>query len=135
MNTPGIGLLILRLFIGIRVIYGIIDNVFSMKHMKEFASFLSQFGFPIPIAAAFLSVYTQLIAATLILIGWKTKYAAGILAFHFLIALGMVHLQNNDSVEAMTPALAIFCISLALCFMGAGKYALDPLKNSKNELL
>lgn len=125
IDHTSIGLLILRFFIGIRVIYGVLDNVLSLSHMKEFAGFLSQFTFPFPMFSAFLSVYVQLIASILILIGWKTRIAAAFLAFNFLIALIMVHLKSGDSLEALTPALAIFCIVLALIFTGAGKYAID----------
>ncbi|WP_149525628.1 MULTISPECIES: DoxX family protein [Sphingobacterium] len=125
IDHTSIGLLILRFFIGIRVIYGVLDNVLSFSHMKEFAGFLSQFAFPFPMFSAILSVYVQLIASILILIGWKTRIAAAFLAFNFLIALIMVHFKSGDSLEALTPALAIFCIVLALIFTGAGKYAID----------
>jgi uncharacterized membrane protein YphA (DoxX/SURF4 family) len=36
-----------------------------------------------------------------------------------------VHLKSGDSIEGMTPALALFFGSLALFFTGPGKYSVD----------
>lgn len=39
--NKGFGLMILRIAIGIRLIYGTIDNVLSWDKMQEFAGFLT----------------------------------------------------------------------------------------------
>ena len=43
MNNVAIGLLILRIFIGARILYGVIDNVINWDKMNEVAQFLSQY--------------------------------------------------------------------------------------------
>lgn len=125
MNNVAIGLLILRIFIGARILYGVIDNVINWDKMNEFAQFLSQYKFPYPIVSAITSVAIQLFCGFLILIGWQTKWSSLLLFLNFLIAILMVHFPNNDSIEVMTPALAMLFISAALMFTGAGKYSVD----------
>lgn len=125
MNNVAIGLLILRIFIGARILYGVIDNVINWDKMNEFAQFLSQYKFPYPIVSAITSVAIQLFCGFLILIGWQTKWSSLLLSLNFLIAIIMVHFPNNDSIEVLTPALAMLFISAALMFTGAGKYSVD----------
>lgn len=120
-----IGLLILRLFAGTRIIYGVADNIFSSEKMHEFKDFLAAHHFPVPLFSAYLSVYVQFIGGLLLLVGWQTKWAALVLAINFLVALFMVHVPNGDSFEAMTPALALLFIALCLLFSGPGKFSLD----------
>jgi putative oxidoreductase len=132
LQSPGsIGLLILRLFIGIRLFWGVIDNVVSWEHMLEFRDFLEQFNFPFPMLSAHVSVYAQLIASLAYMIGWKVRYAAGVMVVNFLVALLMVHW--GQSFEQMTPPLAMLFISLSLLFTGGGRYALDAFLEKKNQ--
>lgn len=93
----------------------------------EFAGFLKASGFPAPIFCAMLSVYAQFICGILILVGYKTRFAAFILIFNFLQAIIMVH--QNYSIEAMTPALAILFVSLGLLFTGAEKWVIEKCDN------
>ena len=118
-----IGLLALRIFIGARIIYGSFDNIISWDKMMEFAIFLKANNFVTPVFCAVLSVYAQFICACLILIGYKTRLAAAILVFNFIVAIIGVHLK--DSIEGMTPALAMLFISIALLFLGGGKWAVE----------
>ena len=127
MTNTSIGLLLLRIFIGSRLMYGVLDNLISWDHMQEFAGFLGKYKFPFPMVSAIVSVAVQMIAGFLILIGWQTKLSAAIIFINFLIAIFMVHLPNGDSVELMTPALALLFVSASLFFTGAGKYSIDKV--------
>ena len=122
-KNKDVGILLLRLFIGVRLIYGVLDNVLHWERMIEFADFLRQFRFPFPLVSAIVSVYAQLIAGILILTGWKIRWAALVMVINFLVALIMVH--RGQTLEQMTPALAILFSSLLFFFTGAGKYSLD----------
>ena len=117
------GIFLLRLFIGIRLLYGVLDNIFSWDHMLEFKDFLNKFNFPFPLISAVVSVYAQAIAGIMILLGWKIRIAAILMIINFLVALIVVH--RNDTLEEMTPALAIFFSSLLFLFQGAGRISLD----------
>src|SRR5687767_10131561 len=106
----GIGLLLARLFVGIRLTYGVIDNVLSWEHMLAFRDFLASFLFPFPLVCAVVSVYAQLIASLMIIVGWKIRYAAVVMIVNFLIALVVIH--RDDSFEQMTPALAMLFLNV-----------------------
>src|SRR5688572_23081955 len=125
-RNKDIGILLLRLFIGIRLVYGVVDNVFSWDHMIKFQDFLHHFNFPVPLVSAVISVYAQLFAGLMYMFGWKIRLAAMLMIFNFLIAVIMVH--RNDSFEQATPALAMLFCSLFFLFNGSGKYSVDNLQ-------
>lgn len=128
-NKP-FGIFLLRLFIGLRLLYGVVDNIFSWDRMLEFSSFLQSNLFPFPLISAITSVYLQCIGAILILIGYKIRIASFLLAINFIIALLFVHIRANDTIEGMTPALAMLFGCLTLLFTGADKISLDNRLNN-----
>lgn len=121
LHNHDLGTLILRLFVGLRLIYGVVDNVFSWKHMQDFETFLAAYNFPFPLASAIISVYAQLIAGVMIVVGFQIRIAALLMTINFMVALIMVH--RTDSIEGMTPAAAMLFGSLSLLFTGSGRYA------------
>ncbi len=120
-----LALLLIRLAFGIRLIYGVIDNVLSWERMLEFEAFLSANGFPIPLVSAIVSVYLQLIAGISWVIGYQVKYSAMLMIGNFLVALIGFHIIQGDSYLNTAPAIHLLCISILLLAMGPGKYALD----------
>ena len=120
-----VGVLLLRIFIGVRLIYGVMDNILSHHHMVRFRDFLEQFNFPFPMVSAIVSVYLQFFAGLMILVGWKIRIAAVLMILNFFIALIMVH--RHDSFETMTPPLAILFCNILFLFQGAGYYSIDRL--------
>lgn len=122
-RNKDVGVLLLRLFIGTRLIYGVQDNIFHWSKMQEFEHFLASFNFPFPLVCAVLSVYAQAIAGVLILIGWKIRLASITMIVNFIVAIIVVH--RNDSFEVMTPALAILFSCLLFLFYGAGKFSFE----------
>lgn len=124
-QNPDIGILLLRIFVGCRLFYGVIDNVLSWDKMIEFSEFLAAYRFPMPLFCAFTSVYVQLVGSILILIGCQLRMASAILVFNFLIALIGVHFVAQDSVEVMTPALAMLFGCLTLYFTSSGHLSID----------
>lgn len=124
-----VGVLLLRLFVGLRLVYGVWDNILHWEHMLVFREFLVSFHFPLPLISAHLSAYAQFVAGLLFILGWKIRYAALLMVLNFMIALLMVH--RHDTFEAMTPALAMLFSSLLFLFQGAGKFSLDFRKLKK----
>ncbi|HSF52968.1 MAG TPA: DoxX family protein [Algoriphagus sp.] len=115
------GILILRIFLGSRLLFGVVDNVLSWRSMIEFSEFLASFHFPIPVMSAVMSVYAQFICAFMILTGFHVRIASIFMILNFLIALTFVHFANGDSIEQMTPAFAMLFGSMTLLFTGAGR--------------
>lgn len=129
-NHKDVGVFLLRLFIGGRLLYGVVDNIFDWNRMSEFRDFLQLFHFPIPLVSAFISVYAQAIAGILIVIGWKIRWAAFVMIVNFIVALLMVHW--GQTVEQMTPALAMLFGNVLFLFTGSGKHSVDrePLQTA-----
>ena len=118
-----LGIFFLRAFIGIRLIYGVADNILSWHHMLAFRDFLQGHRFPFPLIAAHVSVYAQFICGLMFLFGFRIRIAAIVMIINFLVALLMVH--RSDSFEGMTPALAILFSSVVFLFQGAGELAVE----------
>ncbi|WP_290797213.1 DoxX family protein [Flavihumibacter sp. UBA7668] len=119
------GIFIYRIFISLQILYGVQDNILSWSRMLAFRDYLLSQGFPIPLTSALVSVYSQLIACFLLLIGYKTRPAAAVLVFHFIIAVG-VHVLSGDAFPAMIPALNILFGCLLFLFHGSGRPAVEP---------
>ena len=117
------GVLLLRLFIGFRLIYGVHQAVFSWDTMVKVGDFFEKYHFTFPLVCAAVSVYSQFVSGILFLLGWKTRYAALLMIINFTVAWIMV--DRFGTVEDMTPALAILFCSLLFLFQGAGKISLD----------
>jgi len=117
------GLLLFRLFIGVRLLYGVLDNILSPARMQEFATFLKAHYFPYPLVAAQVSVYAQALAGLLIILGFKVRWAAVLMVINFLVAIIMVH--RGQTFEEMTPALAMLFAAVLFLFIGAGRYSID----------
>lgn len=112
----------MHLLMGLRHIYGVLDNLFYWDLMLEFKTLLSQFHFPFPFLSAILSVYAQLIAGLMTFAGWKIRLSALVMVINFLVALLII--QWDDSLKQMTPPLALLFSSLLFIFYSAGSYSL-----------
>ena len=122
-RQPDVGVLLLRLFVSVRLLYGVLDNIMSWNRMLEFRDFLQLFHFPMPLVSAMVSVYAQAIAAVLIGVGWKIRWAAVLMIVNFTIAVVVVH--RDQSFEQMTPPLALLFSSVLFLFTGAGRFSAD----------
>lgn len=116
-------LLLLRLVTGAFLMWGTQDNIRSAEQMAEFVGFLRHFGFIWPEVMAPLSVWAQFLCGGLILVGALTRWAGLVMVFNFIVAMAMVHL--NDEFRAMWPALALIIICLHLAFAGGGRWSVD----------
>jgi putative oxidoreductase len=116
-------LLLIRLFVGIRLLYGVQDNILHWSHMKNFETFLAANGFPVPLVSAIVSVYAQAIAGILFIIGWQVRWAALLMTVNFLAAFVMVHC--GQTFEEVTTVLFMLITSIAMLLAGGGRYALQ----------
>lgn len=121
----GYGPVFLRLLIGIFIIYGVQDNVFSSTHMREFADFLQARGVPFPMFSAFLSAYTQFICGIMILLGAWIRIASIPFIINFIAAVIIAHL--DDTFRGMFPALMMIAAGFFFLFNGSGKLSVDDL--------
>ena len=118
-----VAVLILRLFIAFVLIYGTQDNVFSRDRLLEFRDFLAKNGFPMPLAAAYLSAYGQFITGILLLAGLFTRFAAAIVIVNFVVALVMVHMRTPFNVNIAPMAMLVGGVFFLI--YGAPRYSVD----------
>jgi putative oxidoreductase len=118
-------LLGLRLATGAFLIDGVWDNIISPARMHEFALFLAQHHFPLPAVAAPVSVWIQFVIGICFVLGFATRPAGLLCVANFIIALAMVHW--NEDLRGWWPALALVGIGALLATHGSGRFGIDRL--------
>src|SRR5262245_49731141 len=83
-------LLLMRLFVGLFLVWGVWDNLTSSEQMAEYVNFLRSHGFPAPQVLAPASVYLQLAIGLAFIFAIGTRWAGILCAAHFAIAIAMV---------------------------------------------
>lgn len=120
-----LAVLFLRVLTGVFLVHGVWDNVVSRERMAEFEAFMSQFGFPMVEIMAPLSVYTQLIAGLGLVFGLFTRWAGVLVTTNFIVAMVMVHL--NDDLRTMWPAIVLVAIGGYFATAGGGRLSIDRM--------
>ena len=124
-------LLLLRLFVGFFLVWGVWDNVTSATRMQEFTEFLTQHGFASPRLMAPLSVYLQFAIGLAFVVGLFTRWAGILCAVHFAIAIAMV--DRHGGMRGVFPSGCLVFIGLYLATYGAGRFSIDAALRA-NEL-
>src|SRR4051812_16878620 len=83
-------LLLLRVFVGLFLVWNVWGCVTSVERMFEYREFLGEHGFPAPALLAPLSVYAQLLAGVGIVFGLLTRWAGILCAVNFAVAIVMI---------------------------------------------
>jgi len=116
-------LLLLRVFIGLFLIWNVWDNVTSPEHMQAFKDFLGKHGFAAPALMAPLSVYLQLLVGIAFVLGLFTRWAGILCAVNFLVAIVMV--DHHGGMRGIFPSGCLVAIGLYLATHGAGRFSFD----------
>jgi putative oxidoreductase len=116
-------LLLLRLFVGFFLVWGVWDNITSAERMQEFVAFLGKHGFPSPRLLAPVSVYLQLAIGLGFIFGLFTRWAGLLCAIHFAIAIAMV--DHLGGMRGVFPSGCLVLIGLYLGTHGAGRFSID----------
>jgi putative oxidoreductase len=116
-------LLLLRVFVGLFLIWGVWDNVTDPARMREFVVFLRKFHFPSPALLAPLSVYIQLLVGVGFVLGLFTRWAGLLCAINFIVAIVMV--DRFGGMRGVFPSGCLVLIGLYLATHGAGRFSLD----------
>ena len=125
-QNKAIGLLVLRLNIGILILFHGIANLTS--NYSFIKSLLSGIG--TPEFLAYLVFIGEIIAPVLIIIGWRTRLASLVLAINMLTAILMAHTSDIFTLNQFggwgieLQALYLFG-AIVIFLLGAGKYAIS----------
>lgn len=125
------GVVFLRFAMGVFLIYGVQDNVFSWERMLEFRDFLQAHGVPYPLVAAHLSVYTQFLIGLMLLLGWGVRIAGLLLIINFTAAIVIVHI--GQSFPQYYPAAELIFAGFFYLFNGAGPVSVDSLLENRQQ--
>jgi putative oxidoreductase len=116
-------LLLLRVFVGAFLIWGVWDNITEPARMQEFVEFLRKFHFTSPDLLAPASVYAQLLIGLAFITGQLTRWAGILCIFHFAVAIIMV--DRFGGMRAAFPSGCLIAIGLYLATHGAGRFSMD----------
>src|SRR5688572_13193954 len=128
-SKKDVGVLLLRLLIGWRLIDGTQDNVFNWSRMLEFRDFLEQHHVAYPLLAANVSVYAQFICGILYIVGLFLRPAAFIMIVNFIVALLIVH--RGTTFQQSFDALVMLVVAIFFLLHGAGRISVDYLVAKK----
>lgn len=116
-------LLLMRIFVGLFLIWGVWDNITEQVRMQEFVEFLRQHGFSNPKIMAPLSVYVQLFVGIAFVLGVFTRWAGILCVINFIVAIVMV--DRFGGMRGIFPSGCLVAIGLYLATHGAGRLSLD----------
>jgi putative oxidoreductase len=127
--NPNLGLLIMRLMIGVVGMFhgaGKLFNIFDGPGLSKFADALKGMNIPVPMLSAVLAGSAECFGGLLIAVGLFTRIAALPFAFNMLVAFFIAHkgvfsIAKGGGEFALT--LAVFAIGLF--FTGPGQYAIS----------
>lgn len=118
-------LLLMRMFVGFFLIWGVWDNITDAARMQEFVEFLRKFEFASPELLAPVSVYVQLLIGIAFLLGLLTRWAGILCVINFLVAIVMV--DRFGGMRGIFPSGSLVAIGLYLATYGAGRFSLDAM--------
>lgn len=91
---PGWGLLLLRVAVGIIFLVHGWEKVFG-RWGGGFTEFLLHYGFPAPGVVAAVVTGIEFFGGLLLLVGFLTRWIAGILFLEMMVAAAVVHLEHG----------------------------------------
>ena len=116
--------LLLRLYLGGFLIWGVWDNIVSTARMAEFQAFLTGLNCPLPALAAPVSVWAQLLIGVLLLSGLLTRWAGVLLAINFIVAVLLLGGAGATARDLFGPMMCVLA-GLVLAAHGAGQWSAD----------
>jgi putative oxidoreductase len=116
-------LLLMRVFVGLFLIWGVWDNITDPARMREFVEFLRKFKFSSPGLLAPVSVYVQLAIGLAFVLGLFTRWAGILCVINFVVAIVMV--DRFGGMRGVFPSACLVAIGLYLATHGAGRFSAD----------
>ncbi len=132
MRSDDTGKLLIRIAVGVIMLF---HGISKLSHGVEWIKYpLSQVG--LPGILAYGAYVGEIVAPVLLLIGYKTRLAALLVAFDIFMAIVLVMKHQVFSIKEMGGGWGIeleffiLLASLALFFTGSGKYKLTKAQST-----
>lgn len=126
--------LLLRLWLGGFLVWGVCDNILSTARMAEFQGFLTQLNCPWPALAAPVSVWAQLLIGLLVIPGFLTRWAGLLLAANFAVAVWLIGGAGGGTdvvLRAIFGPMMCVLSGLWLATYGPGRASVDHAMNRR----
>lgn len=131
VHQPDLGLLLVRLMVGVVGIYHggqKLFGAFDGMGIDGFTGFLTSLGVPAPHLSAYLAGGAEFFGGLLILTGILTRLAAIPFAITMLTAILTVHLGKfNAGTGGMEYPLTLLVIAVSLALTGPGRLTVPAL--------
>lgn len=118
-----------------RVLIASVFLVFGVRSILGFAGsvgYFTKLGFPAPEAMVALAIVIQIVGGILLVIGWKTRWAAWLLVAYVVIATLMAHRYWEYDAAQYVPQMINFFKNAAIiggllfiAAFGPGRYSVD----------
>ena len=128
-NFPDIGLLLLRIWVGlIGIFHGAqkLFGAFNGSGISGFTQFLADKNVPLPTLSAYMAGSAEFFGGILIAVGFFTRFASFLFAFTMAVAIATTFngaFDNRDGGLEFQALIGIAC--LTLMFSGPGKYSIQ----------
>jgi putative oxidoreductase len=129
LNQPSLGKLILRLGVGMLVLFHGIAKLGNAGSVGFISGQLANTGLPTVLA---YGVYVgEILAPLLIILGIQSRLGGLLLAVNMLFAIGLVHMDELFALSehggwAIELQAMYLLGGLAVMFLGSGRFALKP---------
>jgi len=131
-KNPDLGKLLLRVGVGFVFLIHGAGKLFNIGPfaggIAAVAGNFANLGIPASTLAAWIVALVETLGGLALILGIFVSLASLLLAIEMAIALLIVHLRNGFYATAGELPLVLFLGSLAILFLGAGKYALQKDK-------
>jgi putative oxidoreductase len=117
--------LFLRLIFGIYLFLSLKAAVYTPTAINDFATSLAGLGLPAATFLAYLGTWSVLISYCLLLIGWKTRWAAIPVIIYFTVALVWGHIIPGHGLSKMISAIVLLVLGIFFLLNGPGKPSVD----------
>jgi putative oxidoreductase len=100
-------------------------EVYTVQAHEDYANSLSGLGLPASGFLAYLSTWSMLVCYFLIIIGWKTRYAAIPVIINFAVAIIWGHIIPGHAAGKATAAFVLLLLGIFFLLNGPGKLSVD----------
>ncbi len=105
----------------------LLSGIAKLKNPETFLAYIASAGLPLPTVSLGCAILVELIGGALLVVGYKTKTVASILAAFTLMTALVFHHDLSDQTQFLVffKNIAIFGGLLQIVAFGGGRWSID----------
>ncbi len=115
----------LRIIFAIYLYLSIKAEVYTSVALTGYGENLTKLGMPYGNILAYISTFSMFICYTLLVIGYKAKWAAVPVIINFVVAIVYGHVLTGHTISKALPATVLLVLSIFILLNGPGKPSID----------